>query len=654
MDAARPLGSGDNFLRTKLQLPVLNATYDGLPRSYVVDHIHSTSDLLKKGDTISKVWAHVYAFAVPVFLAASIIKLSIITACDTGTSLLGYSRKEFVVINQGKPEEVKELKEVSIYKDVKELALHIAAIVTTFICYIPGIFAPGIYYRENLKPLPESSEQKRHATELEKAAEPFRSIQLENDRLREENKTAKLDAFFAMFPKITAQNLQEAIELLSVPELDGINLSQVTEESLGRAYSQETWGTEDGRVFDPGSPRGESSLERTGTAYTPVGIRDKGQFLKPIGTIELSIDCRKVASKYLQLILSKPHEIHRLVLINPDMEVLTAIENRREQRGVLSNLHSLVIREHERLNCEELYLIAERFTNIACFDVRECRLNQELTREFTQHHIVCGTRYRSERLDRESRQEPARVAVETKEDFDNIDEQFKHLNEEVLFKTMMKGFTRESANIMYFANFFPVVDEDKFFHPAAPFVTKLCCFKGSEIGSSHLKSLMPRLARSFPHLRVLDFGGCKLLDSDALSHIEKFPVLNLYLDGCEGIFYKQIKAEQAGSYNRTSDYVSQNRRHYVLDVAYATNRFLYLFNHGTKVILLRRMECILEKNSLLRSRDTPSYYQIIKPYLERHLFPEMVHMAQPPRYHGTYIGVNVGSEESNFQQDSRV
>lgn len=48
MDSARPLGSGDNFLRTKLQLPLLNATYEGLPRSYVVEHILTISALVKK------------------------------------------------------------------------------------------------------------------------------------------------------------------------------------------------------------------------------------------------------------------------------------------------------------------------------------------------------------------------------------------------------------------------------------------------------------------------------------------------------------------------------------------------------------------------------------------------------------------------------
>lgn len=648
MDSARPLGSGDNFLRTKLQLPLLNATYEGLPRSYVVEHILTISALVKKGDTSSKVWATVYAFAVPVFLGASIIQLALVTVSDTTNKLLGHSRNEYVVIHPGEPEECLELREASTYKDLKELALHIAAIVSTCICFFPGLFVPGIYCRDDLKPLPETPEQKRHRKELSDSAVPFQGIAGENEELREANKTAKLDAFFAMFPTITSHNLEEAIELLSAPELDGITLSVVTEDSLGEAYSQETWGTPDGQSFDPGSPRGESSPERTGTLYTPVALKNKEQFLKPIGTVELSIDCRKVAPKYLKLILDKPHLIHRIVLINPNIRVLLEAN----ERGVLPNIHSLVIRQHQELTCDALYGIAERYRNIACFDVKGCRLDQELAAEFIRDHIVCATRYKTEMLDRESREDRARVAVETHEDFDNIDEQFKHLNEEVLFKQMMKNFTRDSG-IMYFADFFPVADQNRFFHPAAPFVTKLCCFKGSEIASSHLKGLMPRLAKSFPHLRVLDFGGCKLLDSDALSHIEKCPVLNLYLDGCEGIFYKQIKPEQTGTYNTTPEYVSQNRRHYVLDVAYVTNRFLYLFNHGTKVILMRRMGCIRGNNTLLRDRHVPTYYQLIKPYLERHLFPEMVHMSQPPINHGTYIGVNVGSAEHDFQQDCR-
>lgn len=661
MSSTRPLGSGDNFFRAKLQLPLLNARYEGLPRSYVVEHIFAISTLVEKEDTFSKIRARVYAVAIPMFLGASIIQLFLVTTCDIVTSCSGYSRKEYVVIDQGEVDKkALETRDTSPYKGVKELALHVAAIATTLICYVPGIFAPGIYCRDDLKPLPKTIERqshekeltseqqkhkeeltvgqqshkeqltiesKKHAQELLETKLELEKVQAEKDRLLEANKTAKLDALFEMFPKITSHNFREIQSLLSSPELEGITLSVVTEEDRTvvseegkkEVYSQATWGTADGEAFD-----------KAKDSYTSVKLTNKQQFLEPIGTIELRIDCREVASRHLKLLLAQSHQIHRLVLINPDIEVLKIAE----QEGVLSNIHSLVIQEHEDLKCDQLYQIADRFKNIACFDVRGCPLDQELSEVFMAAHIVCQTRCQTQKT----------VQFADQKGFDNIEEQFEHLNKTILFEQMMKTFDRKSSDALHFAKFLPPADQKSLFHPAAPFVTKLCCFRGSEIGSIHLKNLMPRLAKSFPHLRVLDFGGCKLLDCEALSYMQNYPVLNLYLNGCEGIFYRQFREDQELSRRKTkTEYVFQNGRHYLLDYSYVTNRFLDLFKQGTKLI---RVQSIL-KTSQQRSptqldRKRKEHFETIKSHLERQLFPEMHNMAQPPRSHGTYIGVSTG------------
>lgn len=616
MDSARPLGSGDNFFRTKLQLPLLNATYDGLPRSYVVDHILSISALVKKGDTVSKVWASVYALAVPMFLGGSIIQLFLVTGSDIVTSSLGYSRKEYVVINLGKVEETLEQREVYIYKDVKELALHIAAIVTTFICYVPGIFAPGIYLREDLKPLPKTSDQKAHTDEVCKKER----LEKERDKLLEVNKTSKIEAFFSIFPVIDSNNVQQVIASLSALALDGLTLSEVSEEDVD-SYNQESWGPVSKKLFSPSDE------------YQHVPLANKDQFLKPIGTIEFQIDCTKVPHEKLVQFLQMPHAIHRLVLINPDMETLLA----EDVRGVLSKIHTLVIRDKSPLKVDQLEKIAAAFKTIACFDVRDCLLDKELSTSFLEGHIVLASVIERMRINERA---PSFLT-----EFDNIQVQLDHLNQNILFEKIMKRFRRNE--VLYLANFFPVDTENRLFHPAAPFITKLCFFRETEVSSTQLKSLMPRLKQTFPHLRVLDLSGCKLLDSEALYHLEHYPVMNLYLDRCEGIFFRQL-SNSDNSYANDPRLVSgQNKRKYLVDIEYATNRFLKLFNSGTQAIRILEMGCLKARNGNIRKGNPTQYYEIVKTYLEKCLFPEIDLMNGPPSPRKAFIVVD------NFQYGER-
>ncbi len=612
MDSARPHGPGNSFtkfIHTNLQLPLLNATYKGLPCSYVVEHIHSTSDLLKKGDTISKVWAHVYALVLPAYLGASVLQLFVVTGCDAGASLLGFSRKEFVVINPGQPEETTEIRETSAYRDVKLLALHIAAIVSGFICYIPGVFAPSIYYRDDLKPLPKTQDEKAYTDEVGQK----RGMQTERDRLLEANKTSKIEAFFSMFPVINSDNVHQVIASLSDLALDGLTLSEVSEEEVG-SYNQESWGPVSKKPF---SPRDE---------YQPVQLVNKDQFLKPIGTIEFQIDCTKVPHEKLVQFLQMPHAIHRLVLINPDMEMLMAADT----RGVLSKIHTLVIRDKDPLEVDQLETIAATFKTIACFDVTGCRLDKDFSRSFLEGHIVLAT------LIERGRSGERAPSFQT--EFDNIQNQLDHLNRSLLFERIMRGFSRDE--VLYLANCFPVDGENKLFHPAAPFITKLCFFRETEVSSTQLKSLMPRLKQTFPHLRVLDLSGCKLLDSEALHHLEHYPVMNLYLDRCEGIFFRQLSGS-VDRYATDARLVSdQNRRNYLVNIEYATNRLLKLFNSGTQVIRILEMECLKTTNRNIRKGSPPEYYTIVRSYLEQCLFPEIDLITGPPNSRKAYIAVH--------------
>ena len=608
MDSARPVGSGDNFLRTKLQLPLLNATYEELPRSYVVEHILTISALVKKGDGVSMAWASVYAFAIPVFLGASIIQLFLVTVSDTTNNLLGHSRKEYVVIHPGEEEESLELREASTYKDVKELALHIAAIVPTCICFFPGIVAPGIYYRADLLSLPHTRDQKAHFEEVSQKGQ----LEVQRDRLVEANTTAKMEAFFSMFRVINSDNIEQIQSSLLALGLPGMTLSQVTEEDVG-SYNQESWGPIPKKLF---SPRDE---------YKAVQLSSKEQFLKPIGTIELEIDCTKISQEQLVRLLTMPHAIHRLVLINPDMNIFESAD----AYAVLSNIHTLVIREKDPLQVDQLEAVAHTFKTIACFDVTGCHLDKDLSRSFIENHLVLATV-----VERSSSSERA---PSFRTEFDNIQEQLDHLNRNILFERIMRGFTRD--DVLYLANFFPIDGENKLFHPAAPFITKLCFFRETEVSSKQLKSLMPRLQKTFPHLRVLDLTGCKLLDSEALHYLEQYPVMNLYLDRCEGIFFRQISGS-TDSY--TSDprlVLEQNRRNYLVNIEYATNRLIKLFNLGTQVIRILEMDSLRATNRSIRKGSPPQYYQIVRSYLEQCLFPEMDQMINPPKPRKAFIVV---------------
>ncbi|QVL56928.1 MAG: hypothetical protein KFB93_05955 [Simkaniaceae bacterium] len=608
MDATRPLGSGDNLFR-KSQLALLNVEYNGLPRSYAVEHIHSISNLAKKNDTTSRVWASVYAFVFPAYLGASIIQLFFVTLSDTTNMLLNHPRKEYVVINPNTPEETSELRNVSPLEGVKELARHIAAIIPTLICWAPSIAAPGIYYREDLKPFPATNEAQTHSlTTHEKGA-----IEVERDRLLEANKTAKLDAFFEMFQSaITPKNYEQVSAALLALEIDGVALSQVSEEDAD-VYVQASWGPTGKKLFTARDP------------YVEVELSNKEQFLKPIGTIELEIDCTKIKPEYVARILGMPHDIHRLVLKNPDMRVFQGLE----ASGVLSKIHTLAIRDKNGLQVAVLEQIADAFKTIACFDIQGCRLDGELSRSFIDGHIV-----RASIIERSSRGEQS--ATSFLSEFDNIQDQFNHLNREMLYRTIMTGFTREE--VLNLAKHFPVADENKLFHPAAPFITKLCFFRETEVSSKQLKNLMPRLKRTFPHLRVLDLSGCKLLDSEALVYLEQYPVRSLYLDRCEGIFFRQLSSTD--SYTMDHRLVlDQNRRNYLVNIEYVTNRFIKLFSLGTKVIRVLEMDCLRATNSNIRKGSPPEYYAQVRAYLEQCLFPEMDQMLSPPDERHVYIAI---------------
>ena len=613
MDATSPLGSGDNLLRTNLQLPLLNAKYQGLPRSYAIEHIQAISDLLKKDDKTSLIWARVYAAVFPIFLGASIIQLFFVTLSDTTNMLLNHPRKEYVVINEGNSDEATELINVSPYEDLKELARHVAAVIATFICWAPSIVAPGIYYRDDLKEIPQTNEEKTHRLTTGQK----REVDVERDRLLDLNKTAKLDAFLGMFQTITSSNLEQVLSALLVTRIEGLHLSQVTAESIGGNYVQESWGPPPNKLF---SPEDE---------YVVAPLRNEEQFLKPIGTIELEIDCAKIKPEDVVKILGMPHDIHRLVLINPDMRVLQGFEG----QCVLSKIHTLVIQDKESLRVTDLEQIADLFKTIACFDVRSCRLEGNLSRSFINGHIVLATV-----IERSSSHEER--ATSFRREFDNIQEQFDHLNHDVLYQRIMRGFTRQE--VLSLTQHFPIVDENKLFHLAAPFITKLCFFRETEVSSSQLKSLMLRLRKTFPHLRVLDLSGCKLLDSVALSHLEQYPVMNLYLDRCEGIFFRQL--QETGDHTQDPRLVlDQNKRNYLVNIEYATLRLIKLFNLGTKVIRIREMACLKATNPNIRKGHKPQYYDIVRSYLEQCLFPEMEQMISPPDARKAFILVE------NFQ-----
>ena len=225
--------------------------------------------------------------------------------------------------------------------------------------------------------------------------------------------------------------LREKIARLEEQLVNASSLSQLPSGVTSKRYTYErpsyspTWGNINQTPF----------IELQQPAIRPLENVEK--FLCPQGTLELEIDFRVQTNQQLiQALLNTPHSVDRLVLSHPpSIDFLMEISS----EATLSKIHTLVICHCETLRKETLDAIAAKFPNIACFEFRECTIDQPLN-ELTQNHILV-------------------FLSSSGEQQDNIQEKYAELNAKLfsIVKTYYQGLVQH----------FPVLNERRLFHPAA-------------------------------------------------------------------------------------------------------------------------------------------------------------------------------------------
>ena len=110
---------------------------------------------------------------------------------------------------------------------------------------------------------------------------------------------------------------------------------------------------------------------------TNVPIHNIDLFLCPEGTSEITCDFTDPShTPVLQTLLSSSQKVDRLVTEGSLDDHLEAMLFHLDKQSLLGQIHTLVI-HGATINVKALQILAEKFTNIACFDLRECKLEGE-------------------------------------------------------------------------------------------------------------------------------------------------------------------------------------------------------------------------------------------------------------------------------------
>lgn len=386
-------------------------------------------------------------------------------------------------------------------------------------------------------------------------------------------------------------------------------------------------------------------FENSGTPFTRESSTPKSKetFLTPYGTRELTLVCGNFEPAKQQELLSAPHDIHRLVLVDPNIEMLKSLAT----DGVLSKIDTLVIKSASKMEVYEgdLLDIANRFKNIAAFDLRECKVvkdDSETTvnsqcKELSKDHIVIYTNYAG-RSDGGVRFEGEGVLT------DNIELKLEELNRK-LHSIMSYKYHRDDITSLYLE--FP---DDRLFHCAAPFVTELNFLRGADLQPLNLERLMPRLAKSFRHVQTLDMSYCRLLTFDGLIHLTKLPMKKLFLDGCESIFFQRINRDEHDRKVASHPDVFYNQhleRHYRLKAEAVAYRFIDFVRSGVKVRALK-IEAIRLGNTQIE--DSKTFFAMLKEVFEKTVYTEMKSWYEANTENTSQVGFGVKDGETSAKK----
>ena len=304
-------------------------------------------------------------------------------------------------------------------------------------------------------------------------------------------------------PLINKGNIKDCQIYLKVHNIPGLSISQVRYEE-GEDPDSKTWGMD----MAPGTPESKLKEEQGEKYQTPFkklqsakfkvnnsAVSDPNKFLRPEGTTEMVV-------KGNQEVLKKTHLIDRLVYeeFSEDFPM--------EKGGVLSKIHTLVLKGTQEISIKKLEEIAKTFPNIACFDLSEIKVEGDLV-TFKKKHIVL--------LPKEN----------------NIRTMFDELDEKLF--NLVKGY-----NDQFYLQFKSSDDLDSLFHPAAPFITNIAFLRGLPMRESIFKALAPRLKCSFPNIRTLNLSKCERLTTNTLEDIAKLGIKKLFMLDCPMLPYSRV------------------------------------------------------------------------------------------------------------------
>jgi len=348
----------------------------------------------------------------------------------------------------------------------------------------------------------------------------------------------------AMFPEIidTPDRLEHIDKLLSKNVLDGITLGKSKSQTKAqfKAISNAVWATPEGQQFDydriscptvlaEEPPRGHKHGAK---GYTVVEELQNPEFVvKPEGMLVLSIDCSKISKKHLQTLLGTQHQIHRLELIDADIDTLIELD---PATSTLTQIHTLVLKDSkgnedkDTLEMEKVDQLAQKFPRIACFDIRESKLDENPD-ALIENHIVLYCEY-------EQRHASVQLSF-APVSHNNILEQLNkfnsymadlvgHANDKTDKGKLNPGKLLQLAQALSSSGYL-----NGRFHCFDFCVTKFPFLRGTEVHSDQLKPILCSLRHSFQSVQILDFGNCKLLDCDIFSIYAKLPLkTSIFMD----------------------------------------------------------------------------------------------------------------------------
>ena len=260
-----------------------------------------------------------------------------------------------------------------IYKSATDLLRMIGALVTSVLAYPFSVIDPTVYQRTPEQVIPKKDPK---------------------PELDEDTKKDTLPA--------TASSEQSKVSIYKSLKTRLIGIEHIKHHLHDTFTSIPTCGAIDGKQ-DKTQWKSTTKLD-TSDQLTA--------FLLPKGTIEVQLDYSEEGN--LQTDVSRLRGVDRLVLKNAKTQDIISLDN----PSPLSQIHTLVLEEVDFTEAD-LIKIAEKFPNIACFDLSHCVFEGKLDK-LAQSHIVCFPHTSDPKTGKSSRT--------VKFHFSNAGDQYEDLN----------------------------------------------------------------------------------------------------------------------------------------------------------------------------------------------------------------------------------